>query len=240
MDILAVEWRAFEPPQTASRASHESEASKIGSVPPPRWQSRYHQAASLSIRRAAASISAWGPRLGFTICSPRANAPASFLCAAVQRPPHVETLLAPLETLSQWRSPRPYGHYPTPPLFCFLRQRQVRVSSSVQLLQVSLGDQPLHVPLPHVKLAVLRQRDGPVESCQLLGAGSPAIPRRGWGVTEHAALAHAHPYSVWISPASFKTLTSMKRSLGGSRLPVRSMSVHWPLYAASKSPYCRT
>ncbi|ROW18184.1 hypothetical protein VPNG_00242 [Cytospora leucostoma] len=38
-----------------------------------------------------------------------------------------------------------------------------------------------------------------------------------------------HPYSVCISPASLSTRTSINRSFGGSKLPVKSISVHWPL-----------
>ena len=91
----------------------------------------------------------------------------------------------------------------------------IEFANSTELLQVTLCDQSPDVPLPDIELAVLGQGDCTVDelACELSGE----------------TLVWMNPYSVWISPASLSTRTSMKRSLGGSKLPVRSMSVHWPL-----------
>lgn len=86
-----------------------------------------------------------------------------------------------------------------------------------QFLQITLSNQTLDVALPYVELAVLGQSKDPSDCfVQSDGQEREAVQPLG----------HAYPYSVWISPASFRTRTSIKRSLGGSMLPVRSISVH--------------
>lgn len=97
---------------------------------------------------------------------------------------------------------------------------QERCFGSAELLKVALSDQALDVALTDIKLAVLGEVDG---------SAALSVTVRMCVHQCHASCVETHPYSVCISPASFSTRTSMKRSLGGSKLPVRSMSVHWPL-----------
>lgn len=82
---------------------------------------------------------------------------------------------------------------------------------SIKLLEVSLSYQTFDVALPNVELAVLDQIDG-AEQLR--------------SISNDFCASGAYPYSVCISPASFRTRTSMNRSFGGSRLPVKSISVH--------------
>lgn len=86
------------------------------------------------------------------------------------------------------------------------------VRGLAQALKIPLLNQSLDVPMSNVELTVLGQGNGSVS----------------WStaVCKSFISGMTHPYSVWISPASFNTLTSMKRSFGGSKLPVRSISVH--------------
>lgn len=99
----------------------------------------------------------------------------------------------------------------------------------VELLQITLRYQSVHITLPDVELTIFRQVD---RTSNVVSRQDTSQCRRRPQQT--------YPYSVCISPASFRTRTSINRSRGGCRLPVRSMSVHCPLYAANRSLYCRT
>lgn len=98
--------------------------------------------------------------------------------------------------------------------------------SLAKLLQITLSNEPFDIALSHEELTVLRQVDRAAKMLE-----NPA--------TQRLQEISSYPYSVWISPASFNTRTSINKSFGGSKLPVRSISVHRPLYAASRSPYWR-